>query len=280
MRPHQYQPDSEIIFSRNIPMDNQATYYVFHNNTLLVQKNDYDFKPLTESGWLSLQPEAREIIDLEPQGPRPTYAVEVNADYDPGPDFHFINLRSLVGTLGDEQFNQWSRAYQLLNWLSSHRYCGRCGAGTAEHQTELARICHSCNQTYYPRIAPCIIVLISRGDKVLLARAEKFTNKMYSTLAGFIEPGESAEAALHREVYEEVGIRVQNLSYFGSQSWPFPGQLMLGFFAEYASGGIKVDNVEIIDAQWFPVSDLPLIPGKGTIAGDLIRTHAARIKHE
>ncbi len=252
----------------------QAKYYVFKNNMILVRKNDPRFLPLQEAVWQRLQPCTEEIIPLKIKESGPAYVAEVTETYDPGEEFEWLKLRSLIGRLEDEQFNIWSGASQLLNWRSSHRYCGRCGVRTHQHPIDLARICPSCSATYYPRISPCIIVLISRGEEILLARAAKFKNNMYSTLAGFIEPGESAEAALHREIAEEVGIRVNNISYFGSQSWPFPGQLMLGFFADYASGQIEIDDDEIIDAQWFHISSLPLIPGQGSIAGRLIRSYA------
>jgi NAD+ diphosphatase len=131
--------------------------------------------------------------------------------------------------------------------------------------------CNPCGTINYPKIAPCIIVLVTRGDEMLLARNVNFPRPMYSTLAGFIEAGETAEETLVREVREEVGIEVHELRYFQSQSWPFPNQLMLGFFAEYAGGDIVCDQVEIADAQWFRAPDLPMIPPPASVSGQLIR---------
>ena len=131
--------------------------------------------------------------------------------------------------------------------------------------------CNPCGTINYPRIAPCIIVLVTRGEELLLARNANFPRPMYSTLAGFIEAGETAEETLVREVREEVGVEVRNVEYFQSQSWPFPNQLMLGFFAEYAGGDIVCDPTEIADASWFHYSDLPMIPPSSSVSGQLIQ---------
>jgi NAD+ diphosphatase len=133
--------------------------------------------------------------------------------------------------------------------------------------------CDPCDAINYPRIAPCVIVLVTRDEELLLARNVNFPQPMYSTLAGFIEAGETAEETLVREVREEVGIEVGNLRYFQSQSWPFPNQLMLGFFADYTGGDIVCDQTEIADARWFRPSDLPMIPPPASVSGQLIRHH-------
>jgi NAD+ diphosphatase len=131
--------------------------------------------------------------------------------------------------------------------------------------------CEPCGTLNYPRIAPCVIVLVTRGEELLLARNVNFPRPMYSTLAGFIEAGESVEETLVREVREEVGVDVCNLRYFQSQSWPFPNQLMLGFFADYAGGEIVCDPTEIADARWFHHRELPMIPPAASVSGQLIR---------
>ena len=130
--------------------------------------------------------------------------------------------------------------------------------------------CPSCRLISYPRLSPSIIVLVTRGDEILLARNANWPQGMYSTLAGFVEAGESIEQTLHREVFEEVGLRVKNLKYFGSQSWPFPNSLMLGFHAEYDGGDIVCQAEEIADAQWFTIDNLPQTPPKTAISGWLI----------
>jgi NAD+ diphosphatase len=181
------------------------------------------------------------------------------------------DLRRLMGGLSDALFRLLGRALQINEWYSVHRYCGCCGAVTQLVPNERALGCPSCHKVYYPRLAPCVMALVVRGEECLLARNAQWAVPRYSVVAGFIEPGESVEDAVHREVMEEVGVRVQNLEYIASQPWPFPGQLMLGFFAEHHSGDIQVDGVEIAEAHWYHYSDLPSIPGAYALSGQLIR---------
>lgn len=180
-------------------------------------------------------------------------------------------LRGLLARAGDEaEYARLARASQLATWHDQHRFCGRCGGGLEAHAQDLARQCPNCGLVQYPRISPCIIVLVTRGDRCLLAHSARFPAGRYSTLAGFIEAGETAEAALKREVREEVGIEVANIRFFASQSWPFPHQLMLGFFAEYAGGDLEPDGEEILQAGWFGLDDLPDLPPPFSIARRLI----------
>jgi len=179
-------------------------------------------------------------------------------------------LRGLYPVLGDELFPVAGRAVQLATFAVTHRFCGRCGQPTRRVPGEQCVRCDACELSAYPRIAPAIIVLVRRGDQALLGRSERFPSGMYSTLAGFVEPGESLEQTTVREVREESGVDVGNIRYFGSQPWPFPHSLMVGFTAEHQSGDIAVDGTEIVDARWFSVDDLPLIPPKPSIARRLI----------
>lgn len=182
-----------------------------------------------------------------------------------------VTLRSLLAQAKDEQeYARHSRAAQLATWHDQHRYCGRCGSTMRDHAQDLARQCTSCGLTQYPRISPCIIVLVRRGEQCLLARAPHFAPGRFSTLAGFIEAGESAEQAVAREIMEEVSIEVQNIRFFASQSWPFPHQLMLGFFADYKAGEVQPDGVEIEAAGWFSLDNLPDLPPPFSISRQLI----------
>lgn len=162
------------------------------------------------------------------------------------------------------------RGAQLLNWRKTHQYCGTCGSVMSLSETEQAMLCGNCQSSTYPRISPCIITLITRGEEFLLARSAQSRAEWYSTLAGFVEPGESLSQTLKREVFEEVGLQVGKITYIDSQPWPFPAQLMVGFLAEYASGEIQVDGEEILEADWFTADNLPPIPGNFSIAGQLI----------
>ncbi len=203
---------------------------------------------------------------------RPCYAVEIDESIELDP-MHYQrgNLYQILGRVEDGLFALAGRAAQLLDWERDHRFCGRCGSPMTADPHERAMRCEPCGVINYPRIAPCVIVLVYRGEELLLARNVDFPRPMYSTLAGFIEAGETVEETLVREVREEVGVDVRNLQYFRSQSWPFPNQLMLGFFAEYASGEIVCDPREIADAQWFHYTALPPVPPPASVSGQLIQ---------
>lgn len=207
---------------------------------------------------------------------QPCFAVEIDElDHVDELSFQRGNLYQLLGRVDDQLFSMAGRAAQLLAWERDHQYCGRCGSPMQFDGAERAMRCEPCGISQFPRIAPCIIVLVTRGEELLLARNAGFPPGMYSTLAGFIEPGESAEETLVREVREEVGIEVGSLRYFQSQAWPFPNQLMLGYFAEYGSGDIVPDQQEIVDARWFHYRELPNIPPQSAIAGQLIRHYVS-----
>ena len=182
-------------------------------------------------------------------------------------------LRALFGALDEAQFALAGRALQIVDWDRTHLYCGACGKATAARTSERSRECLGCGLVVYPRLAPAVMGLVRRENMLLLARAQRFPKDMYSALAGFVEPGETLEQCLEREVYEEVGIRVRNVRYFASQPWPFPHSLMIAFFAEYCSGEIRVDGMEIEDAKWFDVrnlENLPRLPARISIARRLI----------
>lgn len=180
-------------------------------------------------------------------------------------------LRTMLSKIKTEQeYTLLASAAQIATWHDSFQFCPRCATKLDSHEDELAKVCSSCAHHQYPRISPCIIVLVKNGNRCLLAHGSKFAPGRYSTLAGFIEAGESAENAVVREVKEEVGINIENIEYCFSQSWPFPHSFMLGYMADYAGGDITPDGVEILDADWFSVDDLPTLPPKFTIARRLI----------
>ncbi len=179
-------------------------------------------------------------------------------------------LRELYPALGDARFLMAGRATQVVEWAATHKFCGRCAARTERLATERCMRCPACGLLGYPRISPAVIVLVRRGNEALLARGARFPGAFYSTLAGFVEIGESLEETLAREIREEVGIEVKAPRYFGSQSWPFPHSLMVGFFAEWASGEVRADGTEILDARWFRPDELPMIPPRLSIARRLI----------
>jgi len=189
------------------------------------------------------------------------------------------SLRSILMSEGAHVLSTVGKANQILDWHESHKFCGYCGGETLPQESDRVRVCSNCSRQHFPRINPCIIVLVTRGDEVLLAQNARYKGKFLSCLAGFIEVGESAEETLHREVREEVGIEVDNIRYVKSQCWPFPSQLMLGFYADYKSGDIVPDQNEIDYADWFNVYKMPAIPNPGiSVAGDLISGYIAERK--
>ncbi len=195
------------------------------------------------------------------------------------PHDSWIDGRQWMAELSSRWFSLLSTALQVGAWLQNHQFCGRCGARATKLAAEFAMHCHACGHRNYPRISPCIITLVTCGEAMLLGRSPRFRPGQYSTLAGFIEPGESAEEAVHREVYEEVGVHIDNLRYYQSQAWPFPHSLMLGFFAEATTRRIRIDEHEISDAAWFSPRQLPGLPQPYSIARELIEVHLAKWRH-
>jgi NAD+ diphosphatase len=190
----------------------------------------------------------------------------------------FAGLRSLFFKLTESLLAIAARAFQVVEWDRTHRYCGRCGTPTRDKAGERAKECPACSYVSYPRISPAMMVLVTRGRDLLLARASRFPGGMYSALAGFVEPGETIEDCIRREVLEEVGIEVTDIRYFASQSWAFPHSLMIAYTAEYAGGDMRPCDDEIADAQWFTLDALPALPTNVSISRRLIDATIARLR--
>jgi NAD+ diphosphatase len=251
-------------------LDGELRLFVFYQGRLLV--GDAGSPPLLPSlrGAMARMLFPGEQIYLGRFDGQHCCAVSLEADVLPPQGFYPEELRRLIHMLSRGEFMLASRALQLLTWRRDHGYCSRCGSATVAHVRDQAMVCPACQYTQYPRITPCIITLVTRGDQALLAHGAGFPAGMFSCLAGFMEPGEDAEHALRREVREETGLRVGKLRYHGSQSWPFPHSLMLAFHAEYEDGVVQPDGVEIIEADWFSRDRLPLVPPPGSISRSLI----------
>ncbi len=246
-----------------------ATLLLFKGGELLAGAGDFSWPLELVAKRL---PGSRLAVALDATAPVPCYAVALEED----DDVSWLQAerhtpRQILMASSFARFSPVGKAVQLLHWLNSHRFCGYCGAAMRPHHTERAVCCPRCDLRVYPRISPCVIVLITRGDEILLARHAGRGSSWFSCLAGFMEAGETPEETIHREVREETSIEVQNIRYVSSQSWPFPSQLMLGFFADYAGGEIQVDGKEIEEARWFSPHELPQTPGAGiSVAGQLI----------
>jgi NAD+ diphosphatase len=184
-------------------------------------------------------------------------------------------VRELAGIISDEELAIAGLAVQVVDYDRTTRYCGRCGARTDSSRSERAKICPACRNVTYPRISPAIIVLVRKGDTILLVRGKRAPVGRYSLVAGFVEPGETIEHAVHREVQEEAGIEIKNVRYLASEPWPFPNSLMSGFVADYAGGTIHPDGIEIEAAGWFGRDKLPDFPPKLSIAHTLIERWAS-----
>jgi NAD+ diphosphatase len=194
--------------------------------------------------------------------------------------WRLLGLRDLFGMVEATLAALSGRAYQLIDWDRDHQYCSRCGTPMRPRENERARACPSCSFTSYPPVSPAIMILVTRGREILLARKPVWPAGRFSALAGFVEPGETLEDTVIRETREEVGVEVRDIRYFGSQPWPFPHSLMVAFTAEYAGGDITPDGEEIEEAQWFDAARLPKLPPTISISRRLIDTVAAQIVAE
>jgi NAD+ diphosphatase len=198
--------------------------------------------------------------------------LDANATAQPG--YAFVPLRTLFGAWDESLLGIAARAVQIAEWARTHRFCGHCGSPMHLQAGERAFACPACGHTAYPRISPAMMVLVKKENAILLARHARSPTARFTALAGFLEAGETIEEAVHREVAEEVGLRVTNLRYFGSQSWPFPHSLMVAFTADYAGGEIVIDEAEISEARWFgPADETPPPPPGVSIAAQLLRAN-------
>ncbi len=257
--------------SKPVPKNSQepVLFFAFRGDQLLLREGEEAHVPMAASlediGLTSLF--QHEIGTL---GDRRCVAVEVAPEVDAPEGMRFADLRGIFAMIGEDFFRVAGTAKQVVAWHATHRFCGRCGAETVSVTEELAMRCPNCGLMHHPRVSPAVIVRVEDGDRILLARSPGFPKGLYSVLAGFVEPGESMEETVRREVREEVGIEVSDIRYFDNQPWPFPNSLMVGFTARYAGGEILPQPGEIEDAGWYTANDLPQMPPRLSIARRLI----------
>jgi NAD+ diphosphatase len=283
-------PDFEHAVSCGSP--GEGYWFVFRGDQLLVEMGPLerpsdDPRVRARPAWARLPlRESRDWLGAEPlrclylgllKGMQ-CWAAELPKDAGAPPGMSWEGLRTLFSVLDDAHFALAGRALQLIDWDRTHQFCGRCASRTEPHAEERVRICPACKLSVYPRVAPAVMALVKRNDEILLARSPHFPPGMYSALAGFVEPGESLEQCVAREVAEEVGVKVVSPRYFASQSWPFPHSLMVAFVCDWAGGEIRRQESEIEEAKWFKVLQLPKLPSKISIARRLIDAVVEEIK--
>jgi len=254
-----------------------ALVFAFHQGRLLVRRTDEHAEAPRYGDVASVLEGATAGIYLGKLDEQACFVMPLESEPEPPAGFAFAGLRELFGRLEEPVHGVAGRAFQTVEWYLNHAFCGRCGTPTELVAKERARGCPKCGATYFPRINPAVIMLVERDGLMLLARNKLFRGPFYSCLAGFVEPGESLEEAVAREVLEEVGVEVEEISYIASQPWPFPSQLMIGFTARHRSGEIKVQDSEILDAGWFSAGELPEMPGRFSLARRLIDGFLERV---
>ncbi len=244
-----------------------SVWLVFKGNKILV---DPDNRPPRASGpgELGLELDATHYLGLW-QG-RPAYTARAPEEAPEPEGLAWHGLYGLFLGWPQDLFGLGARAKQILAWEQGNAFCGACGAAMDEVAEERARRCPACDYLAYPRISPAVIMAVQKDDKLLLARSPRFPAGRMSVLAGFVEAGETLEECVAREIREEVGVEVTDITYFGSQPWPFPDSLMIGFICQWAGGEIEIDGREIVEADWYGPDDLPAIPPSSTIARGLI----------
>lgn len=205
------------------------------------------------------------ILSVSPEGDIPVRTYRIDAPITDNPKYEMCGLRPSYYKLSPELYQKAGKCEELLYWDQNTKFCGVCG-GPMKMHTDISKRCTDCGKEIWPSPATAIIVLIHRGDEVLLVHARNFRGNFFGLVAGFVETGESLEEAVHREVMEETGLTITNLRYFGSQPWPYPCGLMVGFHADYVSGEIKLQEEELAAGRWFTKDNLPEIPEKLSIA--------------
>lgn len=257
-------------------------WLIFSQDKVLVPQQE-DGVPLCD--WKDMpffhhyEEQVTQLVCDDIQAAHPIYVLDVGAEHIQS-NWSPTSLRQVLMQADAGHFGMIARVWQYILFTRTHRFCGQCGYRMEQVDWEMAMQCHQCGHRCYPRVSPCIIVAIYRDKQLLLANGVRHKDsKMYSTLAGFVESGENLEEAVHREIFEEVGVNVKNIEYFGSQPWPFPHSLMVGYFAEYAGGDIRIQEDEIADAQWFDIDNLPLTPPMLSIAGKLIAAITERLSN-
>lgn len=254
-------------------------WFIFHGHKLLMDS--------TAPNHMDVQPFSPATQDIEVTDPllfgyydsTPCFLATVPESHEAA-SMTPMGLRALFGATDEDYFSLAGRALQILHHNNEHRFCSKCATPMENREGELARVCPACGFITFPRVSPAVIMSIVKDDHILLGRGAHFAKGMYSTLAGFVEAGETLEEAVAREVFEETAISVEEVAYMSSQPWPFPHSVMIGFTGKYAGGRIQVDKSELEDARWFHYRDLPRLPSRITIARLLIDNFLSKAREK
>jgi NAD+ diphosphatase len=267
----------ESIYKRYIPESTpnkenteDAYWFLFNSHKMLVKLQDNNVKiPFSKNlEEFNISPERSHHLGTF--NGHPCYSGELENKTDTPNGMVFRDLRSLYELIDEDLYLLAGRASQIVNWDRTHQFCGQCGSPTVTKDDEMAKICPECGFISFTRLSPAVITAITKEGKLLMALHTRTPGDMYGLIAGFVEPGETLTEAVQRETMEEVGLTLKNIKYFASQPWPYPNSLMIAFTADYKSGEINVDGNEITDAKWFSADELPRIPSRMSIAGELI----------
>jgi NAD+ diphosphatase len=265
LSPNHFEPRLDLAF------ESDSLVHLFHQDQYINLRESPVVMPWRE--YLAAGFQAERVHSMGMLDGQPHFAVGLSDDFSTSGlngSWRVGGLRSWFGVLDDQSLSLAMRAVQVLEWDRTHRFCGSCGTPTLTAPGERAKRCPTCKLTVYPRISPAMMVLVCKGRELLLARGVNFPPGRFSALAGFLEAGETIEQAVIREVREEVGVEVDRLEYFGSQSWPFPNSLMIAFRAQWVSGELNPDLNEIAEAHWYSPENLPQLPPPLSIARALI----------
>ncbi len=253
-----------------------GTYYIFRGGEILISTTSKNLSAPLFSSSKEIPVKFNFIEQISPN----TYTLSVSKET-PAPDgYEFANIRENYRELSQKQFIELSTAKQIAFWRDTHNFCSSCGSKLSRCTNERAMQCKNCSKLYFPKICPCVIVAVTKEDRVLLAHNKNFKPGAFSIIAGFMEAGETPEETVRREVMEEVGIEIKDIEYTSSQSWPFPDALMLGFTAKWKSGEITPDGVEIEEADWFTEESMPQTPSTVAIGGRLIKYVFDKLKEK
>ena len=256
----------DFISSLHPPDTKEGLWFIFSKDSLLISEQSQNLPSHPNF-------ELQRTLYLGTLRGTHIFTGEVEEESNIPSGWQWNHLKSLYSALNEETFAIAGKALQLIHWDRTTQFCGHCGNPTYHRQHERCRECKTCKQLFYPKLTPVVMALIKKDDKILLARSPHFPGRSYSVLAGFVDPGETLEQCIEREIYEEVGIKIKNIQYSQSQPWPFSHSLIIGFTCEWLEGEIQIDPLEIEAADWFHTTNMPELPPKWSLAYILIASH-------